>query len=379
MSGRIERVVVPLDAAAENRTAIDTAARVAARAKALLHGVFVEDEELLSAAGLGFTRQSTLGAGAEPFTMERTALQLEAAAERARRDLAAIAEHRQLKWSFEIVRGPSQRAFVSATERDLLVAGGLTRPVSGSGRPPSRSRVSREQPRAHSAIAVGESCPAAVNAHTARASTYPSGCHRPALLRGSGTICSHSRRQQRDGAPPQRAAPMSRAGTVIREDRDSGTVLSGGWLRFEPPILRKPCPPAKSRARTPQTAHPICGHMPPTRKIANLPGPCTQDGFEFLWIGQRLNRHAVNEGDPRVTKQVIPGDVHRAPGVVVRPVDLQDASPALVSHEDIRFPRVTRNPAPGKREDSYRLVARKALLEPPERPVDAQLALVREG
>ena len=138
MSGRIERVVVPLDAAAENRTAIDTAARLAARAKALLHGVFVEDEELLSAAGLGFTRQSTLGAAAEPFTPERTALQLRAAAERARRDLAAVAEQRRLTWSFEVVRGPAERVFDSTTERDLVVAGGLTRPVAGHFRVASR-------------------------------------------------------------------------------------------------------------------------------------------------------------------------------------------------------------------------------------------------
>ena len=43
----IERVVVTLDAASENRAAIETAARLAARAKAPLHGIFVEDEDLL--------------------------------------------------------------------------------------------------------------------------------------------------------------------------------------------------------------------------------------------------------------------------------------------------------------------------------------------
>jgi nucleotide-binding universal stress UspA family protein len=138
MSGRIERVVVPLDAASDNRTAIDTAARLAARVEAPLHGVFVEDEELLWAAGLHFTRQGTLGADAEPFTLERTALQLHAAAEHARQELAAAAERGRLTWSFEIVRGPSERAFVGATERDLVVAGGLGRPVAGYFRVESR-------------------------------------------------------------------------------------------------------------------------------------------------------------------------------------------------------------------------------------------------
>ena len=69
MSGAIERVVVPLDAASENRTAIDTAARLAARAKAPLHGIFVEDEDLLRLAGLPFARQVASGFGIEPLTV----------------------------------------------------------------------------------------------------------------------------------------------------------------------------------------------------------------------------------------------------------------------------------------------------------------------
>jgi nucleotide-binding universal stress UspA family protein len=138
MSARIERVVVPLDAASDNRTAIDTAVRLAARIKAPVHGVFVEDEELLSAAGLHFTRQSTFGAGSLPFTPEQTVLQLQAAAERARQELAAAAEERNLIWSFASVRGPSERALAGATERDLVVAGGQTRPVAGYFRLESR-------------------------------------------------------------------------------------------------------------------------------------------------------------------------------------------------------------------------------------------------
>ena len=130
MSRRIERVVVALDAASDNRTAIDTAARLAARVDALLHAIFVEDEELLWAAGLGFTRESMWGAGGEPFTLERTARQLHAAAETARRDLAAVAGERRVAASFEIVRGPPGRALADATERDLVV-GGLSRPVAG--------------------------------------------------------------------------------------------------------------------------------------------------------------------------------------------------------------------------------------------------------
>ena len=104
MTGPIERIVVPLDAVSESRTAIDTAVRLAARAKAPLHGVFVEDEDLLHLASLPFARQVTLGAGTEPFTTENIELHLHAAAERARQELFAAAEQQRVECSFEIVR-----------------------------------------------------------------------------------------------------------------------------------------------------------------------------------------------------------------------------------------------------------------------------------
>jgi hypothetical protein len=137
MSRRFERVVVALDAASDNRTAIDTAAQLAARVDALLHGIFIEDEELLWAAGLSFTRESMWGAGGEPFTLERTARQLRAAADTARRDLVAIAGERRLAASFEVRRGSAAHVLAAATERDLLV-GGLSRPVAGHFRVESR-------------------------------------------------------------------------------------------------------------------------------------------------------------------------------------------------------------------------------------------------
>jgi hypothetical protein len=59
----IKRVVVSLDTAAETAPAIDTAARLAARWRVPLHGVFVEDAELIDLAGLPFARQVTLATG----------------------------------------------------------------------------------------------------------------------------------------------------------------------------------------------------------------------------------------------------------------------------------------------------------------------------
>ncbi|HEV2099320.1 MAG TPA: hypothetical protein VGR45_10385 [Stellaceae bacterium] len=131
MNGRIERVVVQLDASSDNRVAIDTAARLAARAKASLHGVFVEDQDLLHWAGLPFARQITVGASAEPFTTEQIELHLQVEAGRAQRDFHAAAKRHGLDDSFEVVRGALETALSVATERDLVVAGGLTRPIAG--------------------------------------------------------------------------------------------------------------------------------------------------------------------------------------------------------------------------------------------------------
>jgi hypothetical protein len=144
MSGPIARVVVTLDAAAENRTAIDTAVRLAARTGAPLHGVFVEDEELLHLAGLPFARQVTIAKGTETLSREDIALQLRAEAERARHELMRAAKRHRVEFTFEIVRGTEAIAASGASERDLLIAGGLTRPIAGHFRVEHRRRPSVE-------------------------------------------------------------------------------------------------------------------------------------------------------------------------------------------------------------------------------------------
>ena len=83
MTAAVERVVVALDAASENRAAIGAAARLAARWKARLHGVFVEDDDLIRLAHLPFARQVTLGIGVEPLTLQHAERQIRVFAERA--------------------------------------------------------------------------------------------------------------------------------------------------------------------------------------------------------------------------------------------------------------------------------------------------------
>ncbi|HEX5321506.1 MAG TPA: hypothetical protein VFW46_20280 [Stellaceae bacterium] len=129
MRGQIERVVVPLDAASENRAAIDTAARLAHRWGARLHGVFVEDGDLLHLARLPFARQVSLGIGVETLTADQVSRQLRAFAATARRDLESAARRHGVAWSFEISEAAAEDAALTASERDFLVAGGATRPI----------------------------------------------------------------------------------------------------------------------------------------------------------------------------------------------------------------------------------------------------------
>jgi hypothetical protein len=131
MSGSIERIVVALDAASESRAAISTAARLAARWKAHLHGVFVEDDDLLRLARLPFARQVTLGFGAEPLDLQQVERQMHAYAERARRELATAAKRHGIEASFEIVRGPAAEQIGGGSANDFLVCATTTRPVGG--------------------------------------------------------------------------------------------------------------------------------------------------------------------------------------------------------------------------------------------------------
>jgi hypothetical protein len=137
MTQPIKRLVVSLDAVSETGLAIDTAARLAARWHVPLHGVFIEDEELIGLAGLPFARQVTLTTGLGPLTKNHIEDHFRAFAERSRRELAAAADRHGIQWSFEVVRGPLAAAAVGG-EHDFVVAGATARPVGDHFRIASR-------------------------------------------------------------------------------------------------------------------------------------------------------------------------------------------------------------------------------------------------
>ncbi len=139
MTGEIERIVVSLDAISETHAAIEAAARLAVRWNAVLHGVFVEDEDLLRLAGLPFARQVSLGAGAEPLTAAQAARQVRAFAESARREFAAAAHRHSLRWSFEVVQGSAAADTVMTAAGDFIVACTASRPIGAHFRVETRS------------------------------------------------------------------------------------------------------------------------------------------------------------------------------------------------------------------------------------------------
>jgi hypothetical protein len=130
MSGAVERIVVALDTTSENRAAIATAARLAARWKAHLHGVFVEDDDLIRLAHLPFARQVTIGFGAQSLDLPQARRQMRVFAERARQALAAVAARHGVEWSFEIMP-PEVSSGGAQWTGDFLVACTTTRPIAG--------------------------------------------------------------------------------------------------------------------------------------------------------------------------------------------------------------------------------------------------------
>ncbi|MGD2176945.1 MAG: universal stress protein [Anaerolineae bacterium] len=127
----IRRILIALDASPHSLAALRAAARLASSLEAELHGLFVEDINLLRAAGLPMARELQL-----PFARhvrmnpERTRRQLRAQARQARQALASICGQQQIEWAFQVLRGGvSSKVLEEAAKADLLCLGRISRPV----------------------------------------------------------------------------------------------------------------------------------------------------------------------------------------------------------------------------------------------------------
>lgn len=117
-----ERVLVLLEGPAAE-AALETAARLAARRGARLIALLVEDDDLLTTAGLPFAREIGLVSGvARPLSAAGLQAQLHERATHLRRLLDQLAERNAIKAELQIGRGPQARVVLTqAGPDDLLV------------------------------------------------------------------------------------------------------------------------------------------------------------------------------------------------------------------------------------------------------------------
>ena len=143
----IRRILVALDASYHSLAALEAAAEIATSLEAELLGLFVEDVNLLRAAGSPVAREVRYpfdaAARLDQARMERA---LRAQAAQARRAIAAACERRQIKWSFRVVRGDVAReVLAAATEADMLSLGKASRPLIRKVRLGSTARAAAAQ------------------------------------------------------------------------------------------------------------------------------------------------------------------------------------------------------------------------------------------
>jgi len=128
--GEIHRIVVALDTSADSLAALHTAAHLAAGLSAELHGLFVEDDNLVRLARLPFACE--LGRAVAPRRLESEGVerQLRLVAAEARRALEQEAASRRVACTFRVARGQVAREVVAAAgEGDLLILGRVSRPI----------------------------------------------------------------------------------------------------------------------------------------------------------------------------------------------------------------------------------------------------------
>jgi hypothetical protein len=142
----LRRILVALDAGEQGLADLEEAARLAAGLQAELVGLFVEDTDLIEAAGLPVARVVSRSARSDTLldaALMRRALKVWAA--RSRETLAAAASHWRVRWSFRVARGSlAEQLLVEARDFDLVALGKAGGPVRAARmRSASRSVTER--------------------------------------------------------------------------------------------------------------------------------------------------------------------------------------------------------------------------------------------
>ncbi len=137
----IRRILVALNGAALGGVGRAAAVRLAAELRVALHGLFIEDVDLLHASALPFAKEISLSGGTRrPMTFESTEQSLQAIGERLRSELAERAREANIAWTFDVRRESIHRALLEAVQEEVLV-------VIGPGEiGPNLSRTPRSKP-----------------------------------------------------------------------------------------------------------------------------------------------------------------------------------------------------------------------------------------
>jgi hypothetical protein len=135
---RFRRLVLGLDERTPG-SGLRLASELARQLRLDLHGLFVEDAELLGLAALPFAREiSVPGGDWRPLEAGRIAHELRLEARRLERQLASAARALELTWRFEVLRGSARAALVERIGAgDILV---LIEPASAVERATGRFR-----------------------------------------------------------------------------------------------------------------------------------------------------------------------------------------------------------------------------------------------
>lgn len=125
----IRRILVALDASPHSLNALRAAAELAAITESELHGLYVEDLNLLRMCGLPFVRE--IGSySAAPRLLDSRAIEREfqSQADAIRRTIAQAAVSANIHWSFQVARGLVTTELLAAAESaDLVTLGRLGR------------------------------------------------------------------------------------------------------------------------------------------------------------------------------------------------------------------------------------------------------------
>jgi nucleotide-binding universal stress UspA family protein len=121
-----ERILVAVDASAASRLALELAADLAVALRTSLAGLYVEEEDLLYAAGLPFVHEIHAQSGqVTPFTATDLERHWRALASDARNALTRAAQARQIACSFQVVRGRAAQAMSNAARGARLTGLGI--------------------------------------------------------------------------------------------------------------------------------------------------------------------------------------------------------------------------------------------------------------